>query len=126
MSLTYGIDEDARLITLALSGRVTAADITDYQAASRGDPRFRPEMHRLVVATGIESFPELPEVREITRRQGSSPDPIPRIAAVADTPLGLAMIAMFFGHWGLANKYRLFDDAPTAVAWLLSGKTASE
>jgi hypothetical protein len=44
-----------------------------------------------------------------------------RIAAVADSPLGLGMIAMFFGHWGLSDRYRLFDDVAAAKAWLLSG-----
>jgi hypothetical protein len=121
MPLTYRIDESAGLITLTLSGKVTAADITDYQAASRKDPSFQPGMHRLVVASGIESFPDLPAVREITKRtQPPLAGPTPRIAAVADTPLGLAMIAMFFGHWGLANKYRLFDDVQSALTWLQS------
>ena len=111
---------------MTLSGKVTAADIKDYTSASRADPAFRPTMDRLVVATGIESFPDLPEVREITKRRGPSPDTLPRIAAVADTPLGFAMIAMCFGHWGLANKYRLFDDVETAMIWIQSGKPTSE
>jgi hypothetical protein len=36
--LTYRIDESVGLVTLTLSGRVTAADITGYMAASRADP----------------------------------------------------------------------------------------
>ena len=121
MPLVYTIDEQNSLITLTLSGHVTRDEITGYIAASRQAPGYRGGMHRLVVADGVESFPELPEVRDITvRALPGRPDPSIRIAAVADTPLGLGMIAMFFGHWGLSDRYRLFNDAPTARAWLLA------
>ena len=122
MPLTYRIEESSGLITLTVSGEVTGGDIAGYIAASRGDPAFRPNMHRLVVVEGIEAFPQLPEVREITTRtHAGRPNPATRIAAVANTPLGLGMLAMFFGHWGLTEKYQLFDDVPSARTWLLSG-----
>jgi hypothetical protein len=127
MPLTYKIEEDVGLITLTLSGQVTGSDISDYVAASRVDPAFRPTMHRLVVVEGIDGFPQLPEVREITTRtHAGPPNPATRIAAVAQTPLGLGMLAMFFGHWGLSEQYRLFDDVPTARAWILSNDSADE
>jgi hypothetical protein len=119
--ISFSIDENIGLITLTVSRQVTAADITDYMAASRSDPAYCPTMHRLLVASGVEKFPQLPEVREITTRtHAGSPDPATRIAAVADTPLGLAMISMFLGHWRLSDRYRLFDDVPSAMAWLAS------
>ncbi len=121
MSLTYSIDERLGLITMTVSGQVTAADITAYVAASRRDPAYRPSLHRLVIAEAVEDFPKLPEVRQITEvAHVGSPDPASRIAAVANTPLGRGMVAMFFGHWGLADQYRLFDNEGSARAWLLS------
>jgi hypothetical protein len=120
--LTYRIDEGRGLITLTLSGRVTAADITGYFAASRADRAFRPSLRRLIVAEAIESFPQLPQVREITKI-GAHPEPlepVPRVAVVADTPLGLGMVAIFLGHWGLSDRYRVFDALPSALAWLVS------
>jgi hypothetical protein len=119
--ISYRIDESIGLITLTASGHVTGADITDYVAASRGDPAFSPAMHRLVIGQGVEGFPQLPEVREITKRApGGRTAPPPRIAAVADTPIGLGMISMFLGHWGLSDHYRVFDDVPSALTWLRS------
>ena len=110
---------------MTLSGHVTAADITDYVAASRADPAYRASMHRLVIAEAVDGFPQLPEVRQITEvAHVGTPDPASRIAAVATTPLGRGMVAMFFGHWGMADRYRLFDDVPRARAWILSGVAA--
>ena len=123
MPFAFRIDDQVGLITMTVSGQVTASDITDYVAASRADPRYRPTMHRLVIAQGVEGFPQLPQVREITERtHAGPPDPASRIAAVADTPLGLGMVAMFFGHWGLQDRYRLFDNVPAALAWLMADK----
>lgn len=121
MSLSYRIDASAGLITLTASGEITAADISGYVSASRNDPAFRPGFRRLLVVDGVTGFPQLPVVQQITiRRPGEQDAPVPRIAAVADTPLARGMIAMFLGHWGLADQYRLFDDVPSAKAWVLS------
>ena len=58
-------------------------------------------------------------IREITTQtRGERPDPAVRIAAVATTPLARGMVAMFFGYWGLADNYQLFDDVPSAMHWL--------
>jgi hypothetical protein len=121
VALTYEIEDTVGLITLTLSGEVTGEDITGYVSASRGDPLFRPGLHRLIVADGVTGFPELPRVRELTRRTELGPaKPAHRIAAVATTPLSRGMIAMFLGHWGLADSYELFDAVPPARDWILS------
>jgi hypothetical protein len=117
--LTYEIDERAGLITLTLSGEIVAADIAGYVAASRRDPRFRPGLNRLVVSDGVTGFPNLAGVREITRRTGTTPaEPPHRIAAVATGPLDRGMIAMFFGRWGLGDRYELFESVAKAREWL--------
>jgi hypothetical protein len=75
----------------------------------------------LIVAETVTGFPQLPGLREITRRaHEGSPSPTLRIAAVATTPLARGMIAMFLGHWGLSDRYELFDDVAPARRWVLS------
>src|SRR5258708_23728 len=51
VSLTYSIDERLGLITMTVSGQVTAAGITAYVAARRRDPAYRPRHGRDVFWT---------------------------------------------------------------------------
>jgi hypothetical protein len=117
--ISYEIDENTHLITLTISGRITGEDIAAYVDASRKDPRYVPGMNRLLVARQVTEFPRLQAVREITARTtAATPLPPFRIAAVADTPMGSGMIAMFLGHWGMGDRYEMFGDVSSALAWL--------
>lgn len=120
MPITYSIDEASSVITVTLSGRFAASDIADYLAASRKDPAFRPEMHRLIVIGPVKSYPDSPDVREITsRHRGPAPSDV-RIAAVVDTPIGRGMVSMFLGLWGLSDRYQFFTDVASARQWLVA------
>src|SRR3954463_13808775 len=103
MPLTYEIHEDAGVIALTASGKLTSDDIAQYLADSRAHPAFRPTMHRLVMVGHIDSFPDLPQVRQIPLRPIDGKDHHVRIAAVAETDLGRGMVSMLLGHWGLAG-----------------------
>ena len=117
--ISYEIDQKARLITLTISGDVTGDDIAAYVETSRKDPKYDAGMNRLLIAREVTGFPRLQGVREITAR-AFEPRELPphRSAAVADNELGRGMIAMFMGHWGLGDRYQMFDDLPSALRWL--------
>jgi len=119
--ISYEIDPEAHLITLTIVGNVTGEDIARYVEASRKDPRYDSGMNRLLLARGVTEFPRLQGIREITASTGQPVAPLPdRIAAFADNELGRGMIAMFMGHWGMADRYQLFDDPAAARGWLES------
>jgi hypothetical protein len=127
MAIHHTIDSTAGVITMTLTGDVTVQDFHDYFAASRNDPAFKADFSRLVLIRELRSFPRSPEVREIASRiRPRTSDPAVHIAVVADSPLGRGVTAMLMGGAGLADRYRLFDDATSAMVWLImSGRSAA-
>lgn len=120
MAIEYAIDVTAGVLTLTLSGDVTTEDFRGYFERSGRDARFHPGLKRLAVLRDVRSFPQSQDVRAIAakirpRTSGGSV----RVAVVTDSPLGRGMAAMILGNAGLIDRYEVFDDATSAMVWLI-------
>jgi hypothetical protein len=119
MPISYEIDRAAELAIVRVTGDVTTQEFQKYFKASREHPDFDATFDRLVIATGITSFPAANEVSalapEIRRRTSER---TVRFAVVADSPLAIGMVNMYLGQSGLSDRYETFSDAASAREWL--------
>jgi hypothetical protein len=128
MAIEYTIDDSAGVLTMVLSGDVTIEDFSNYFEDTWNDPRYRPELQRLVVLRDVRSFPQSSEVRLVASRiRSRTTDRSMRVAVVANSLLGRGMLAMIMGNAGLGGRYEVFEDATTAMVWLVgaAGRSAA-
>lgn len=120
MTIAYDIDAGAGIVVVTMSGRVTKDEVLSYIDATKKDPRFRPDLHRLSLATDVEAFPPSSEIRGIAIQMSERSAAGARFAVVADTPLAIGMTNMLFGLAGMLDRVRTFPDRTSAVRWLLA------
>jgi hypothetical protein len=121
MAIDYSIDSGTGVITMTLTGDVTVVDFLDYFEASRMNPKYSADFHRLVIIRDVRTFPRSTEIRDIASRlRTRTVTPSVHIGIVADTLLGRGLMAMLMGNAGLAERYRVFDDTTSALAWLVT------
>ena len=120
MPYTYDIDEQKRLITVSVTGAVTANDIRAFREEISRDPRLGPGLSQLSDfsdATRIDADPN--GVRELaawTFRHGPT-----RMAVVTQKPEIFGMVRMFEAYQqmaGVKDTIRIFPTREAALAWL--------
>ena len=117
MPIDYEIEPE--ILVIRLHGHVSSADFTAYIAASAGDPRYRPDLSRLILIDEDASFPPSREVIAGAARMPSRELPRDvRIAAVTRSPLTLGITSMFMGNAGLGSNYQTFEGEAEAREWL--------
>jgi hypothetical protein len=121
LPIQYDFDEEAGILVLSLDGHLTRDDFRGFFSSSAQDPRFRPQMPRLVITTGALSFPpstEVPPVARMMRERTN--DGTAKFAIVASSPLSVGMANMFMGLAGMSDSYELFSCPVAARNWLTS------
>ncbi len=117
--MAIDFDITGGVIVLRVHGVLSREEGAAYLSASEHDPRYRPDMPRLIVIADDTTFPSSAEIIHLA---GQMPQrklgPGVRLACVARTPLAIGIAAMFMGNAGLGDNYQLFDDETTAREWL--------
>ena len=117
MPIDYDIDDE--VLVIRISGKLTSQEFLGYLAATLDDPRYRPDLSRLVLIADDATFPSSPEIITAAgRATGRQIGPNVRFACVANTPLAIGITSMFMGNAGLGGNYQLFDDPVKAREWL--------
>jgi hypothetical protein len=103
-------------------GALSRQDGVAYFSASEEDPRYHPNLPRLIVIADDTAFPPSVEIIHLAnlmpqRKLG----PQVRLACVARTPLTIGMASMFMGNAGLGDNYQLFENEARAREWLSAG-----
>jgi hypothetical protein len=118
MSTTYRIDTKRRLVIARAAGRVSEADLIDYQESLRSDPRFRPDFDQILDLRGCT------ELRVTTAGVCHAALQSPFGATSRRAVLGedevLRELARVYGLWsdGLVVRTRFFHRVEHALVWL--------
>lgn len=118
MPIKYDIDDG--LIVVLIDGAVTPEDFYEYIAASGADPRYHPDMPRLIEIADDASFPSSMEIiagaAKTSDRMRMSQA---RFAYVARAPIARGIASMFMGNAGLGERFQIFESVADARKWLL-------
>jgi hypothetical protein len=117
--MEYDVDGD--VLVIRLHGRVTAIEFSKYISDTAQDPRYRPDLSRLILISDDATFPSSATIIQFAaktaeRALGTNV----RFACVARTPLAIGISSMFMGNAGLSDSYQVFDCPIKARAWLTS------
>lgn len=128
MPITYAVDVDHMTVRLTATNPLKTGDLETYYRVSRRDPRFSPDMHRLVDFRGIAPMPACADVVRVARsRRGAEPVGTDvRIAVLVDSDLAYGVSMQFGAHAGLEDdELRVFWRESEAVAWIDRGSAVT-
>lgn len=117
MPISYEIDACGVFITTFV-GELTMSDFAEYFARSEADPRFKPELQRLVIASGATAYPSGAQVVELSKRIRTRTNPGARFAVVASSPASVGLANLFLVQAGVTGSFEIFPDRATAMKWL--------
>lgn len=123
MPLTYEVDREHRLVRSHGSGHLTMADLLDYFAATRADPAYEENMHRLMDLREVTQLPSSDDIRALAAfARTKAPVANARMAILASSDLAFGVSMMFKAFVGYGERLIVVRDEAEATAWLTKGQ----
>jgi hypothetical protein len=118
LAFDYIIDKDRRLIITTAAGVVTVAEVRSKLDRLFSDPEFDPHLNELIDATRVtKMYVPVTDVFELLNRFIRAMKS--RTAWVVTKSGKWVMLAnMFAVYMSLHRESRVFDDIPSALAWI--------
>src|SRR3954462_5852094 len=126
MPLTYWVDAQRNILRSKGVGELSITDLRNYFIATRGDPKVRPSMNRMMDLRDVTALPSSSEIRELVLlARDKTPGPGTRMASVAGTDLGYGVGMMFKGPVGYGERLIVVRDENEALQWIAPSSSGS-
>jgi hypothetical protein len=122
MALTYRVDKSQKILRSQGSGMLSVNDLLEYFSATRADPDYEPEMHRVMDLRGVTQLPSSSDIRSLAAfARTKAPVETARMAIIASSDLAFGVSMMFKAFVGYGERLIVVRDEAEAIDWLTKG-----
>jgi len=123
MPLTYSVDTDQKILRSEGKGVLSVADMMAYFTATRADPRYEHDMHRVMDLRGVTQLPSSEDIRSLAAfARTLAPEETARMAIIASSDLAFGVSMMFKAFVGYGERLVVVRDEGEAMDWLTKGR----
>lgn len=124
-SVQYKVTAEKRLVTVKFGKRLAEADLRNYIAALRSNPRFAPSFSEIIDLSAVEEVDLRGEEMMKLADQVDPYSPYSKRAFVVQNALQSHQVKMYRILRASGDKIRTFQSVDAAERWILGDKPGS-